>query len=50
MKNLNIMGVQQFLGEGGGHKTIYMGDCLKRVLGQFSWSLRKKGRVFLRGS
>ena len=29
MKNVNIMGVHQFLGERGHKKTIYMGDCLK---------------------
>ena len=49
MKNLNIMGVHQFLGEGGDHKTIYMGDCLKRVLGQFSGSLGKKREVVFEG-
>ena len=30
MKNVNIMGVHQFLGEWGHKKTIYMGNCLKR--------------------
>ena len=31
MKNVNIMGVYQFLGEeGGSQKTIYMANCLKR--------------------
>ena len=36
MKNVNIMGVHQFLGEGiggggvqGGSQKIYMGNCLK---------------------
>ena len=30
MKNVNIMGVHQFLGEEGSPKTIYMGNCLKK--------------------
>ena len=29
LKNVNIMGVNQFWGEGGHKKTIYMGNCLK---------------------
>ena len=29
MKNVNIMGVHQFLGERGHKKTIHMGNCLK---------------------
>ena len=34
IKNVNIMRVHQFLGEEGGvKKTIYMGNCLKRGLG-----------------
>ena len=30
IKNVNIMGAHQFLGERGHKKTIYMGNCLKR--------------------
>ena len=30
MKNFNIMGVHQFLGEGDHKKTIYGMNCLKR--------------------
>ena len=40
MKNVNIMGFLQFLVEGG-HKKIYMGNCLKRGLGQFAGGLAK---------
>ena len=52
MKNVNIMGVHQFLGEGsqkkkqylwGGHKkTIYMGNCLKRGAWTICRGLGKK--------
>ena len=46
MKNVNIMGVHQFLGEEGHKKTIYMGN--KGALDNFQGA--KKGRrVFLRG-
>ena len=46
MKNVNIMGFRQFLGEnwgavgggGGSQKTIYMGNCLKRG----TWTICKK--------
>ena len=48
MKNVNIMGVHQFLVEGGHKKIIYMGNCLKRGLGQFARGLAKN-RVFLKG-
>ena len=41
MKNVNIMGVHQFLVEGGHKKIIYMGNCLKRGLGQFARGLAK---------
>ena len=41
MKNVNIMGVHQFLVEGGHKKIIYMGNCLKRGLGQFAGGLVK---------
>ena len=40
MKNI-IMGFLQFLGEGSQKKTIYMGNCLKRGLGQFAGGLAK---------
>ena len=30
MKNVNIVGVHQFLREGGHKKTIHMGNCLKK--------------------
>ena len=43
MKNINIMGVHQFLGERGHKKTIYMGNCLKREAWQKIGS-----RMFLR--
>ena len=33
MKNVNIMGVHQLLGEGD-HKKKYMGNCQKRGLGK----------------
>ena len=42
MKNVNIMGVHQFLEEGGHKKTIYMGNCLKRgMFGPFAGGLAK---------
>ena len=41
MKNVNIMWVHQFLGEGVQKKAIYMGNCLKRRLGQFARGLAK---------
>ena len=41
MKNVNIMGVHQFLVEGGHKEIIYMGNCLKRGLGQFTGGLVK---------
>ena len=44
VKNVDIMGVHQFLGEGGHKKkSIYMGNCLKREAWQKIGS-----RVFLR--
>ena len=49
MKNVNIMRVHQFLVEGGRKKIIYMGNCLKRELGQFAGTWQKIGRVFLKG-
>ena len=41
MKNLNIMGVHQFLVEGAHKEIIYMGNCLKRRFGQFEEGLVK---------
>ena len=50
MKNVNIMGVHQFLGEGGHKETIYMGNCLKRGLDNLQKAWQKIGRrVFLKG-
>ena len=50
MENVTIMGVQQFLGEGGSQETIYMWNCLKGGLGQFAGAWQKIGRrMFLRG-
>ena len=44
MKNVNIMGIHQFLGQGEGQKkTIYMGTCLKRGLGNLQKASQKKG-------
>ena len=51
MKNVNIMGVLQFSGEGG-HKKIYIyGELPKKGLGQFAEDLtkNKKGAFFWRG-
>ena len=51
MKNVNIIGVHHFLGEGGYKKTITYGKLPKKW-GldnlQGSW-LKKERRVFLRG-
>ena len=45
MKNFNIVGVYQSLGEGGHKKQYIGGNCLKRGLGQFPGGLsKKKGR------
>ena len=53
MKNVNIMGVHQFLGEGGHKKTIYIyGKLPKRGgLGQFTGDLAKNRKecVFVGG-
>ena len=50
MKNVNIMGIHQFLGEGD-QKNIYMGNCLKKGLGQFAEGLAKnKEESVLEGS
>ena len=51
-RNFNIMGVHQFLGEGGGHKkTIYRRKLPKKgSLGNLQRTLQKRGRrVFLSG-
>ena len=42
MKNFNIMGVHQFLGEGGHKITMYRGNFLKRWPGPFAGGLAKK--------
>ena len=41
MKNVNIMGAHQFLGEGGESK-IYMGNCLKMGLGNLQKAKNKE--------
>ena len=48
MKNVNIMGVHQFLGEGDHKKTLYMGNCLKRGLDNVEKAWQKIGMVLLR--
>ena len=45
MKNVNIMGVHQFLVEGSHKEIIYMGNCLKKRLGQFAGDLVKNKEV-----
>ena len=40
MKNVNIMGVHQFLGEGG-HKKEYIWELPKTGLGKFAEGLAK---------
>ena len=42
MKNVNIMGVHQFLGEGVTKRTIYMGNCLKKEAWTICRGLGKK--------
>ena len=50
MKNVNIMGVQRFLGEGVTKKTIYGELPKKRVSDNLQESWEKIGmKVFLRG-
>ena len=46
MKNVNIMGIHQFLGQGEGQKknNIY-GELPKKGLGQFAEGLAKKRRI-----
>ena len=50
MKNVNIMGVHQFLGEGegGSQKTIYIGNFLKRSLEnlQKAWQKIRRNVLF----
>ena len=41
MKNVNIMGGWPIFRGGGSQKTIYMGNCLKRGLGQLAGGLAK---------
>ena len=42
MKNFNIMGVHQFLGEGGHKKTMYRGNVLKKMARTICRGLGKK--------
>ena len=42
MKNVNIMGVHQFLGEVGSQKAIYMGNCQKKGASTICRGLGKK--------
>ena len=42
MKNVDIMGVQQFLGEGVTKKQLYMGNCLKKGTWTICRELAKK--------
>ena len=51
MKNLNIIGVHQFLGEEGHKETTYRGNSLNMgawTICRGTWQKRGK-RVFLRG-
>ena len=41
MKNVNIMGVHQFLGEGGHKKEYIYGELPKTGLGEFAEGLAK---------
>ena len=53
MKNVNIMGVHQFLGElGGGRvkKNYDMGNCLKRSLGNLQKAWQKIRRSVPEGA
>ena len=45
MKNVNIMGMHQFLGEGVKKKQLYMGNCLKRGAWTICRGLGKKYRT-----
>ena len=47
IKNFNIIGVHQFLGEGLAKEYIYIKrrNCLKRGLGQYAVDLAKKREV-----
>ena len=51
MKNVNIMGTHQFLGEGGGgkKKNNTYGELPKKGLGQFADSLAKNKESVLEG-
>ena len=49
MKNVNIMGIHQFLGQGSHRKAIYMGNCLKSGLDNLQKVWQKiQRRVFLK--
>ena len=54
MKNVNIMGVHQFLGElgggGEGQKNYDMGNCLKRSLGNLQKAWQKIRRSVSEGA
>ena len=49
MKNVNIVGVHQFLGERGHKKIMHMRNCLKRGLGQFAGGLAKNRKGVFEG-
>ena len=51
MKNVNIMGVYQFLVERGyKYIYIYMGNCLEKGLGQFAGGLAKNREGVFEGA
>ena len=47
MKNVNIMGSHQFLGEGGVKKSNIYGELPKKGLGQFAEGLAKNKEIVL---
>ena len=48
MKNANVMGVHQFLGDGDHKKAIIYGELLKKVgLDNLQWAWQKIGRRLL---
>ena len=49
MRNVNIMGVHPFLVEESHKEIIYMGNCLKRWLGQFAGGLVKNRKGVFEG-
>ena len=53
MKNIDIMGIHQFLGEGSHRKSNIYGELPKKWLGQFAEGLaknREEGVYFFGGS